>query len=305
MRHQIEKLFHEVVDLSPEARARYFDENAVDPQIRSELEELLAFDAVSSGSMTREVGAVAELVLKRLDPEDALYGRYRVANLLGRGGMGTVYRAERVDGEVTQQVAVKLLRPGADSPELRQRFLAERQILASLSHPNIARLLDAGHREDGQPYLVMEYVEGTTIDVYAANLNIRQKVLLFLKVCTAVSHLHRNLVVHRDLKPANILVTPDGEPKILDFGIAKMLDVSNDTTATGMRMLTPDYASPEQVSGGVMTTATDVYSSGAVLYKLLSGSPPHLFGNDSPGAVVAAITTGNITPPSKLTPALN
>ena len=187
--------------------------------------------------------------LARLEPKDLPCGPYRLGDLLGRGGMGTVYLAERVDGEVAQRVAVKLLRPGADDPELRQRFLAERQILATLSHPNIARLLDAGHREDGQPYLVMEYVEGKAIDVYTAGLGIRQKITLFLKVCAAVGYLHRNLVVHRDLKPANILVTDEGEPKLLDFGIAKMLDLTTDSTVTGMRMLTPDYASPEQVAG--------------------------------------------------------
>jgi len=137
--------------------------------------------------------------------------------------MGSVYSAQRVDGEVAQRVAVKLLRPGMDDPTLRQRFLAERQILAALSHPNIARLLDAGHREDGQPYLVMEYVEGKTIDRFAAGRSVRQNIALFRKVCAAVGYLHCNLVVHRDLKPANILVTPEGEPKLLDFGIAKSL----------------------------------------------------------------------------------
>src|SRR6476646_16834 len=131
--------------------------------------------------------------------------------------MGAVHLAERVDGEITQQVAVKLLRAGVDDDVVRQRFLSERQILATLSHPNIARLLDAGHREDGQPYLVMEYVDGKAIDAYATGLGTRRKIALFLKVCAAAGHLHRNLVVHRDLKPSNILVTRDGEPKLLDF----------------------------------------------------------------------------------------
>jgi tetratricopeptide (TPR) repeat protein len=196
------------------------------------------------------------------------------------------------------------LRPGADSRELRQRFLAERQILATLSHPNIARLLDAGHSEDGQPYLVMEHVEGKHIDVYAAGLDIRLKVALVLKVCAAVGYLHRNLVVHRDLKPANILVTNEGEAKLLDFGIAKMLDLTTDSTMTSMRMLTPDYASPEQVADGAISTATDVYSLGAVLYKLLTGVSPHQFEDDSAGAIALAITTGKITPPAKLAPGL-
>src|SRR6202044_477859 len=200
--------------------------------------------------------------------KDLHCGPYRLGNLLGRGGMGSVYMAERADGGVRQRVAVKLLRSGADPPQFRAFFLSERQILAKLSHPNIARLLDAGHREDGQPYLVMEYVEGKTIDVFAAGISARQKIALFLKVCAAVSYLHRNLVVHRDLKPSNILVTEDREPKLLDFGIAKILDMGGDATVTSVRMMTPEYASPEQAAGGRMTTATDIYSLGAVLYKL-------------------------------------
>ena len=201
---------------------------------------------------------------------------------------------------MTQRVAVKLLRPGVDDRQLRRRFLAERQILATLSHPNIAKLLDAGHREDGQPYLVMEYVEGKPIEDYIAGISTRQKITLFLKVCAAVSYLHRNLIVHRDLKPGNILVTDDGEPKLLDFGIAKLLDLNTDATATGERMLTPDYASPEQVDGCPITTATDIYSLGAVLYRILTGASPHQFEGDSPAAIALAISSGRITPPSKL-----
>ncbi len=145
----------------------------------------------------------------------------------------------------------------------------------------------------------MEYVEGKPIDVYAAGLDMRRKIALFLKVCAAVGYLHRNLVIHRDLKPANILVTAEGEAKLLDFGIAKMLDLTTDSTVTSMRMLTPDYASPEQVTGGAMSTATDVYSLGAVLYKLLTGASPHQFESDSAGAIALAISTGKITPPAK------
>jgi len=293
-----------VADLSGEARGRYFAENAIDTQTRKEVEALVAFDSHSSTVLEKNISEVAQRALSQLEPEGLLCGPYRVGTLLGRGGMGTVYLAERVDGEISQEVAVKLLRPGADSPDLRQRFLLERQILARLSHPNIARLLDAGHREDGQPYLVMERVEGTTIDVYTAGLGTRRKITLFLKVCDAVGYLHRNLVVHRDLKPANILVTDEGEPKLLDFGIAKMLDLRVHTTVTGLRMLTPDYASPEQVDGSPVTTATDIYSLGTVLYRLLTGTSPHYSASDSPGARALAISNGNITPPSKLSPAL-
>ena len=304
MRNRVEEIFHEVADLSAEARARYFTQQGIDTKTRIEVEALVLFDADSSTSLERDIEQVAQRALARFEPKGLLSGRYLLGEFLGRGGMGTVYLAERVDGEVAQRVAVKFLRPGADDPQLRQRFLAERQILASLSHPNIARLLDAGHREDGQPYLVMEYVAGKAIDVYTNGLGIRPKIDLFLKVCSAVGYLHRNLVVHRDLKPANILVTEEREPKLLDFGIAKMLDLTTDSTVTAMRMLTPDYASPEQVDGGLVSTATDIYSMGAVLYKLLTGRSPHQFDGDSARAIALAISSGSITPPAKLAPAL-
>jgi serine/threonine protein kinase len=296
----VEQIFHDVADLSADERARYFSENGIDAQARREVEALLSYDSGSTTLLVREMGDMAEHTLARLKPDAMLCGPYRLGDMLGRGGMGTVYLATRVDGEVTQQVAVKLLRPGIDDPETRRRFLAERQILAGLSHPNIARLLDAGHREDGQPFLAMEYIEGKTIDDYTAGLGIRPKIALFLKVCAAVAYLHRHLVVHRDLKPANILVTEDGEPKLLDFGIAKMLDFTSDATMTGVRMLTPDYASPEQMIGQPVTTATDIYSLGAVLYRLLTGVSPHTFS----GGSSVAMALGSITPPSKRTPAL-
>jgi len=297
-------LFNEMADLSPEARARYFDEHDIDRATRLEIEELLRFDGESSSALRNYIRELARVAVGRFDPEGTNCGAYRLGKLLGRGGMGAVYLAERADGEVSQRAAVKLLRPGVDDPSLRRRFLAERQILAGLSHPNIASLWDAGHRGDGQPYLVMEYVEGEPMDVYAARLNLRQKVALFLKVCEAVSYLHRHLVVHRDLKPSNIFVRADGEPKLLDFGIAKMLDLTSDATITHMRLLTPDYASPEQAAGGAVTTATDIYSLGAVLYKLLTGASPHQFETSSPAVVAAAISAGRITAPSKLAPVL-
>ncbi len=304
MKTRVEEVFHAVADFSEDARRRYFAEKQIEESIRREVEALLEFDAPATATLELEIGTAAQRALERLDPKNARVGVYRIGDLLGRGGMGSVYSAERVDGEISQRVAVKLLRPGLDDPRIRQRFFAERNILAALSHPNIARLFDAGHREDGQPFLVMEYVAGQPIDVYTADFSIRQKIRLFLKVCGAVAYLHRNLVVHRDLKPQNILVTRDGEPKLLDFGIAKILDFAVDSTVTGLRMLTPDYASPEQVTGGAVTTATDIYSLGAVLYKLLTGEPPHHFQNDSVEAIATAILGGNITPPSKLAPGI-
>src|SRR5262245_7710182 len=302
MNTQIEKIFHDVADLSVAERERYFSRHGVLDDTRKEVEALLAFDPDSSRALERNISSVAEEALANFECEGARCGSYLLGSALGRGGMGTVYRATRVDGEVTHEVAVKLLRPGVNDPQLRARFLAERQILANLSHPNIARLLDAGHSEDGQPYLVMEYVAGQSIDVYSKDLSTRQKVALFLEVCAAVAYLHRNLVVHRDLKPANILVDEDGNPKLLDFGIAKLLERDADSTVTIMRMLTPDYASPEQITGGSITTASDIYSLGAVLYKLLTGEPPHQFRGESPASMAFEIACGNIKPPSKLAP---
>ena len=305
MRIRVEEVFHDIADLAADDRARYFAERNIDATTREEVEGLVAFDWSSSTSLEGSIARVALATLTRVAPKDLPCGPYRLETLLGCGGMGSVYSAQRADGEVTQRVAVKLIHPGGDGPELRRRFLAERQILATLSHPNVAKLLDAGHREDGQPYLVMEYIEGTPIDVYAAELSVNHKVKLFLKVCAAVSYLHRNLVVHRDLKPANILVTKEGEPKLLDFGIAKVLDLSGDSTVTAVRMLTPDYASPEQVVGGSITTATDIYSLGAVLYKLLTGKSPRDLERGSARAIMAAVSGESIVPPSKLAPEIN
>jgi tRNA A-37 threonylcarbamoyl transferase component Bud32/tetratricopeptide (TPR) repeat protein len=305
MTARVQELFHALADLSLCDRERFFAEHEIDPATRSEVEALLAFDLSTTTSWDGEISVMAGRALDQFGRSDLNCGPYRLGEVLGRGGMGTVYSAERVDGEVRQRVAVKLLRPGVHDPHVRQRFLAERQILAALSHANIARLLDAGHREDGQPYLVMEFVEGKSIEAYATSFDIRQKIVLFLRVCNAVSYLHRNLLVHRDLKPANILVTNEGEPKLLDFGIAKMLDLDTGSTLSGSHMLTPDYASPEQVTGSPITTATDIYSLGAVLYKLLTGFSPHRFENDSVEAIASTISNGRIAPPSKLLPRLD
>ena len=303
MNSRLEDLFHELADLSPAAREQYFARHGVDQQTRREVEELLAFDPSASGLLQRDIELAAQRALGHLDRVGQRCGPYRLVRLIGRGGMGAVYLADRADGEVSQQVAVKLLRPGADYLE-RERFLQERQILATLAHPNIARLLDAGHLEDGQPFLAMEYVDGNPIDVFTNELPVRKTLALFAKVCMAVAYLHRNLIVHRDLKPTNILVSEDGEPKLLDFGIAKLIYLTNDSTSTGLRMLTPEYASPEQITGGTVSTATDIYSLGAVLYRLLTRRPPHEFGRGSPEEILSAICTREVTRPSKWTPAL-
>jgi eukaryotic-like serine/threonine-protein kinase len=303
MKAEVKRLFHELADVPEEARSQYLASHPVDEETRREVEALLAFDAGASAFLMRDIGIAAGNALPQLYPIGGMCGPYRLLKIVGQGGMGAVYLAERVDGEVTQRLAVKLLSPGAGDFQ-RERFLKERQILASLTHPNIAHMLDAGHIENGQPYLAMEYVEGKPIDVFAAGLNTRQKIALFLKVCAAVSYLHRNVIVHRDLKPSNILVTSEGEPKLLDFGIAKILDVATNSTVTSMRMLTPDYASPEQVTGATLGTATDIYSLGAVLYRLLTGKPPHQFADHSPEGIARAITSREALQPSKWLPEL-
>ncbi|HKY99343.1 MAG TPA: serine/threonine-protein kinase [Gemmatimonadaceae bacterium] len=208
-------------------------------------------------------------------------GAYRLDRQIGHGGMSRVYLAERTDGEFDQQVTVKLLRAGLDSPGDRERFRRERQILARLNHPNIAKLLDGGVTTDGVPYLVMEYVEGEAIDRYCKrlDLNLRDRLALFLTILDATQYAHRNLVVHRDLKPANILVTRDGVVKLLDFGLAKMLELDPSSpadamTGTAQQWMTPEYAAPEQIQGEPVSTLTDIYQLGAVLYELLTGTLP-------------------------------
>jgi serine/threonine protein kinase len=276
MDHQVRLLFHELVDLSPRERQRVMVERQIAPELRAELESLLSFNSLEVRHLTACVSGAAEEVLQSvngLDVHDC--GPYRLVRLLGRGGMGAVYLGERTDGEIQQTVAVKLLGADGHRPGWRDRFLRERQLLASLNHPSIVHVIDAGQTGDGRPYLVMEYVEGVSIDLHAATLNVRERLLLFLRVCEGVSHAHRRLIVHRDLKPSNILVDASGQPKLLDFGIAKLLDDTGDATRTAEHLLTPNYASPEQLRGASQTTATDIYSLGAVLYKILTGRSPH------------------------------
>jgi eukaryotic-like serine/threonine-protein kinase len=280
MKVRVREVFDDVAELSVAARGRYFAQHHVNTGTRGEVEELLAFDCRWTTSLERNVGQVAVAALAQAEHGDRRCGPYRLGELLGRGGMGAVYSAERVDGEVTRNVAVKLLPLGADGPRLRKRFLAERQILASLNHPGIAALLDAGHTADGQPYLVMDRIDGVPVDVFARGLDVPAILRLFIRVCEAVSYAHQNLIVHRDLKPSNILVEKTGEPKLLDFGIAKLLQTEEQfeaetlLTREGDGVLTPAYAAPEQVSGGQVTTATDVYALGVLLYVLLTGQHP-------------------------------
>ena len=229
-------------------------------------------------------------------------GAYVIVRELGRGGMGTVFLAERADGQFEKQVAIKILNRGADTAEILHRFRAERQILARLDHPNIARLLDAGTTNDGLPYFIMDYIVGAPVTRFAVaqTLSTRQRLELFLKICDAVEFAHRNLVVHRDIKPSNILANAEGEPKLLDFGIAKILAKDEDaaqSTTEAQRHLTPICASPEQAKGDPITVATDIYSLGALLYEMLSNQKPHRFSTARPTREELALVVGEQVPP--------
>lgn len=274
MDETVRNLFHELLPLHPAERERIFAQRKVDVNIRRDVESLLNHDVPDGDEFTACLADAAAQILGS-EPADRC-GPYRLLRLLGSGGMGDVYLAER-EGEIEQTVAVKLL-AALRRPGWRERFIRERQLLASLNHASIVHVIDAGHTADGRPFLVMEYVAGEPIDVYAARIAIRERLALFLRVCEGVSHAHRHLIIHRDLKPSNILVDESGQPKLLDFGIAKLLDQTSDVTQTCERLLTPSYASPEQLRGELQTTATDIYSLGAVLCKLLTGQSPRELG---------------------------
>ncbi len=301
---QVKALFEEILDQAPADRAAFLDAACPDEALRREVEALLASheEATAEGRfespMFEETGFDEPVAASSMRAGQRV-GAYRIVEEIARGGMGAVYLAERADAQFDKRVAVKLVRHGLDSDALRRRFRAERQILARLEHPHIARLLDGGMTETGLPFLVMEYIEGVRIDQYCNDhqLSTSERLELFLTVCDAVQYAHQNLVVHRDLKPSNMLVTKQGAVKLLDFGIAKLLDEDAATdsgdelplTRTGMRMMTPQYAAPEQVRADLVTTATDVYALGIILYELLSGQRPYRLGGLSPGEVERVI----------------
>jgi eukaryotic-like serine/threonine-protein kinase len=311
---QIKQIFQAAFELPREERPIYVERACGgDQELRAEVESLL----LSTEDEDFLSGAAAGYVPDALADEawdrniGHRVGDYEILRLIGEGGMGAVYLAERV-GEFQRRAAVKLLRTGMDSRGIVRRFRNERQILAGLDHPNIARLLEGGTTEEGRPYFVMEYVEGQPLDGFAARhaLGIEERLRLFQQVCAAVEYAHQRLVVHRDIKPGNILVAEpmDGQPptpKLLDFGIAKLLgsDVSRETaglTRAGMRLMTPEYASPEQVRGDPITTATDVYSLGAVLYQLLAGRTPVELPTDSAAEMERAVCEKDPRPPSQV-----
>lgn len=266
-----------------------------DVLLRQELQSLLNSSDRTLADLRRPVEELAGEIIHEAGPQRI--GPYQIVRLLGEGGMGLVYLARRADDQYQRLVAIKLMHAGLGrSTEMLRRFRVERQILANLDHPNIARLLDGGITAAGAPYLVMEYIDGIPIDDYCRRhpFSTAERLQLFRTVCGAVEYAHRNLVVHRDIKPGNVLVTEDGMPKLLDFGIAKLLDPENSNrtfayTVETQRLMTPEYASPEQVRGEPVTTATDVYALGVVLYELLAGRPPFRLESASPLDVARVI----------------
>ncbi|HMV87469.1 MAG TPA: protein kinase [Blastocatellia bacterium] len=307
---RIDELFRTVAEQPTAERGEYLTRVCGDDaDLRREVLELLAHE--QPDSFLHDPIKQATLAVTNEAADDLLgrhIGPYRLTRLIGRGGMGAVYEAVRDDDQFQQRVALKLIKRGMDSDFVRERFLRERQILASLEHPHIARLFDGGATAEGLPYFVMEFVEGEPITDYCRGLSLDAKLKLFRDVCAAVQHAHQKLVVHRDLKPSNIMVTASadgkgGTPKLLDFGIAKLLSPDPGEavtrTETAVRLMTPDYASPEQVRGETITTASDVYSLGIVLYELLTGRRPYQFDTYAPQAIERVVCDTLAPPPSE------
>jgi serine/threonine protein kinase len=295
---EIEAVFQSAIDLAPAEQAAFLMQACSgDVILRSEVEKLLRDAAQAEGFIESPIwtdsnflNTSAKQIISnsfvdassdssRAELIGTTVGPYRLVKEIGRGGMGAVYRAERIDGEFFQLVAIKLIKRGMDSDFIVRRFRHERQILASFEHPFIARLLDGGTTPDGVPYFVMEFIEGSNIFEWcdSKRLDINSRLKVFLKVCSALEYAHERKIVHRDIKPGNILINRSGAPKLLDFGIAKILDPnliheSVNPTASMMRMMTPDYASPEQMQGEEITPGSDIYSMGVLLYELISGT---------------------------------
>jgi serine/threonine protein kinase len=289
---RVRQVVDAVLDLPTTARSAFLDRACPETSVRRYVESLvLSFE--QANQFLDQPAAIRYAEAVNASANESWSGRrvgpYQIVNEIGRGGMGSVYLAVRVDDQYRKEVAIKVARVGFENSIALARFKAERQILADLEHPNIARLLEGGSTDDGQPYFVMEYIQGQPLDQYCDDrkLSVTERLELFRTVCSAVHYAHQKLVVHRDIKPSNILVTKDGAPKLLDFGIAKILapDATTpgaDRTLTKVRVLTPDYASPEQWRGGAITTASDVYSLGVVLYELLTGHRPYRLAQRDP-----------------------
>ncbi|MBI2689128.1 MAG: protein kinase [Acidobacteria bacterium] len=305
---QVKSLFQLVLEQQPAQRPDFLERACgADRQLYDQVRELLRSDSTSESFLEKPaITPISKVLADMQETMPSRIGPYAVHKLLGSGGMGAVYLASRADKTYDKQVAIKVIHKGMESDRILQRFRRERQIVASLDHPNIARLLDGGATEDGRPYIVMEYVEGMSIDTWCdqRRLNTEKRLRLFLQVCEAIQYAHQNLIIHRDIKPGNILVRPDNTVKLLDFGIAKLMnpDVSSavpEKTATSMRLMTPQYASPEQVKGEAVTTASDVYLLGIVLYELLTGHRPYQVKDDATLEAVRAFSQSEPQKPSE------
>ena len=300
---EVKSVLAGVLEAEPTERPVILDRLCgADTELRSTVESLLAMEDKAGKFDTAALPGTTLRAEPRETPP-ARIGPYTILHEIGRGGMGVVYLADRADGEYRKRVAIKLITSARSDAQSDQRFRRERQILAQLEHPGIARLLDGGATPSGQPYLVMEYIEGPPMLAWceAHHLTIAARVALFLSVCDAVSYAHQKLIVHRDLKPGNILVTPDGDPKLLDFGLARVLDSDSDTeiTQAGPAPMTIAYASPEQVRGERQTVASDVYSLGVILYELLTGNRPYQLANASFAEAIRVTCEQEPTPPSQ------
>ena len=305
---RIQEIFLQAADVPPSERAAFLDRMCGgDTETRLEVESLLRAETTGESAVCAAIESEVASMLDESSPVDTRLGSYRLLKEIGHGGMGTVYLAERADGQFRKQVAVKMVRPGMDTEFILARFRRERQVLGRLDHPNIGRLLDGGTATNGAPYFVMEYIDGDWITRYCESktLGVEQRLRMFLRVCSAVHYAHLQFVVHRDLKPGNILVDSKGEPKLVDFGICKLLyrdadGEGNGTITVGTGLLTPQYACPEQVRGEPVTVASDVYSLGAVFYELLTGARPHVFPELTPQVVEQVVCERDVIAPSEV-----
>lgn len=310
---KIEEIFEKAVEMPPAERNAYLAEVCNgDENLRQQIEKLILADEQTNHFLDSPIfvsDSFAENIEDSVAPSFSgkKIGKYRLIKELGRGGMGAVFLAERDDSEFQKRVAVKLIKRGMDTDFILKRFRHERQILATLEHPNIAHLLDGGTTEDGLPFFVMEFVEGQPITNFCKEkkLSINELLQIFLQVCAAVEYAHQNSIIHRDLKPANIIVTNDGTPKLLDFGIAKILNpelAANtiEPTASILRLMTPEYASPEQIKGETLTPATDIYSLGVLLYELLTEKRPYKFSSRAPHEIARVICETEPLVPSEV-----
>src|SRR5262245_28065941 len=314
---RISTIFNRAVDASGTERAALLDQLCgSDATVRREVESMLQAHENTRGLIAEQRlvtdggGDPRSERVAGLLPNGARIGPYRIECPIGASGMGDVYRAERADGAYRQTVAFKVLRLGYRTSELVRRFRIEREALARLTHPGIARILDGGTLDDGRPYIVLEFVEGVSVTNYCTerSLSLRDRLTLFLRITNAVQYAHGRLVVHRDLKPSNILVQPDGAPRLLDFGIAKLLDADVDAslgldTTPETRLLTPEYAAPEQIRGEAPGTATDVYALGVLLFEMLTAARPFTAAAHNPKALEHAIRESPPPPPSSVSDA--